>query len=131
MISNKNWKAPKDYKVYCFNGVAKFVMICIGREKGGHPRFCFFDRNWEERKYSKAALNMTPIKIEKPDCIEKMFDIAENLAKPFPFVRVDFYISNNKIYFGELTFTPAGGLDVDYPEDVDRMLGDMIQLPKV
>ena len=35
--------------------------------------------------------------------------IAEKLAAPFPFVRVDLYDVDGKIYFGEMTFTPAKG----------------------
>jgi hypothetical protein len=38
-----------------------------------------------------------------------MVKMAEDLAKPFPFVRVDLYNIDGKIYFGELTFTPAKG----------------------
>lgn len=129
MIQSQNWTAPKDYKVYCFNGIAKFVMVCIGRENDGHPRFCFFDKNWNEYAFSKEGKKLPSVKIDKPSCIDELFEIAEKLSQPFPFVRADFYVCNDKIYFGELTFTPAGGLDTDYPEDIDIMLGKMIKLP--
>lgn len=39
-----------------------------------------------------------------------MIECAETLAKPFPFVRVDFFDYNGKAIFGEMTFTPAAGL---------------------
>ena len=32
MLVNKKWVAPYDYKVYCFNGIAKYIMVCVGRE---------------------------------------------------------------------------------------------------
>lgn len=128
MISSKEWKAPNDYKVYCFNGKAKYVMVCVGRENNGHPQFYFYDKEWKYYAFSKEALNTSLITLERPKCIDKMFEIAEKLSSPFPFVRVDFYVSNNKIYFGELTFTPAGGLDSDYPEEIDKFLGNMLKI---
>ena len=50
--------------------------------------------------------NSTP----KPVCLERLLKISAELSKPFPFVRCDFYVLGNFIYFGELTFTPAGGM---------------------
>ena len=48
-----------------------------------------------------------------------MIEYAKKLSKPFPLVRVDLYIVDNKVYFGELTFTPAAGLDVEKTEIAD------------
>ena len=45
--------------------------------------------------------------------------LAEDLAKPFQFVRVDFYYTNNKIYFGELTFYDGGGYSGFLTEKMD------------
>ena len=63
---------------------------------------------------------------------------AEILAKRFPFVRVDFYFVNNEIVFGELTFTPAGGMDRDLKyipphgdRDVDHIFGDMLSIDDI
>ena len=61
---------------------------------------------------------------------------AEALSKPFPYVRVDLYIVSNKIYFGELTFSPSAGMDVDHKlkpfgqdEDIDHIYGRKLVLP--
>ena len=54
------------------------------------------------------------LKSPKSKMIDQAFDLAEKLSKNFPFVRVDLYIIGEKIYFGELTFTPAAGLDSDF-----------------
>ena len=37
-------------------------------------------------------------------------EISKILSSPFPFVRCDFYVIGDKLIFGELTFTPAGGV---------------------
>lgn len=128
MISTENWVAPEDYKVYCFNGKAAYVMVCVGRENGGHPLFFYYDREWNLMPYSQDALDHPDYKLEKPVCLEKLFEYADKLSKPFPFVRADFYCLNNRIYFGELTFTPSGGLDSARLKDVDIMFGNMIDL---
>ena len=59
-----------------------------------------------------------------------MIKYAEILSAPFPFVRSDFYLVDGKVVFGELTFTPAAGLDTGKLEYTDRLLGDLIDLSK-
>ena len=65
----------------------------------------------------------------KPHNYEKMIELAEKLSKGIPFVRVDFYEVEEKIYFGELTFYPGCGLEEFTPEEWDYKLGEWIKLP--
>ena len=58
-----------------------------------------------------------------------MLGYARILSKPFIHVRVDFYIVENKVYFGELTFTNGAGFDVVKPYEFDVQLGNYIHLP--
>lgn len=121
---------PVDYKLYCFNGSPEYVMFCLGRENEGHPKFYFFDKNWKLARInrdSKAAPE--GFTIEKPDCIDSLFEAAAILSKPFPFVRADFYIVENKPIFGELTFTPTAGMDTNRLPETDIMMGKMLKLP--
>ena len=60
-----------------------------------------------------------------------MLQLAEKLAKNIPFVRVDFYEVNRKIYFGELTFYPGAGFEEFSPEKYDRVLGEWLDLPEI
>ena len=62
--------------------------------------------------------------------LKKMIEIAEDLSKEFPFVRVDFYEVNKKIIFGEMTFYPKSGLPDFTPIKYDKLLGDMLILPE-
>ena len=97
-----------DYKVYCFHGKPKAILVMHGRGVGEMTTE-FFDVNWQtldnSGKYA-SPLCATP----KPKCFDKMLKAAETLSEPFPFVRCDFYAVGEKLYFGELTFTPAGGM---------------------
>jgi len=129
MLTSKNWIAPEDYKVYCFCGEPKFIMVCVGREKKGHPQFYLFDTDWKLARINRDSINAPRgFTIEKPKCLDKLLKCATNLSKPFPFVRADFYIVKNRVFFGELTFTPSGGLDGARLPDTDIMMGKMIDL---
>ena len=117
-----------DYKFYCFNGYVDSVMLCLNRESG-NPKFYFFDKEWNLRRYNKAG-KIAPknFSIPKPDGIEEMFKIAEKLSMGFPMVRVDLYNINGKIYFGELTFFPNSGYDPNRLPEADLYFGNLIDL---
>ena len=121
---------PEDYKVYCFNGRAEYVLVCVGRENGGHPKFYFVDREWDLARINRDSKNAPEgFAIPKPACMEELFSAAEKLSQPFPFVRADFFIYEDRVVFGELTFTPAGGMDTARLPETDAFMGDMLKLP--
>ena len=127
-LSDGTGVLPVDYKVYCFNGKAEYLFVCVGREKG-HPNFYFFDRNWQLCRLNKDGKAAPEgFTVEKPACADKIFEYAEKLSAPFPFVRADFYAIGDQVYFGELTFTPAGGLDVGRLPETDRLFGEMLKI---
>ena len=118
---------PVDYKIACFNGKAEYLMVCVGRETGC-ASYYYFDRNWNVMHLEKNENLDLEHNFKKPDCLEELFEYADILAKPFAFVRTDFYIVNNKIYFGELTFTPSGGMDTDLTDETEAYFGRMIDI---
>ena len=121
--------SPVDYKIYCFNGEAKYVLCCIGRQEGRKPSFYFFDRSWHLQRLNRQGM-MAPknFALPKPDGMDALFEYAEKLSKPFPFVRADFYLEHGKAYFGELTFTPSGGFDYGRLPETDLLFGSMVKL---
>lgn len=120
-----------DYKFFCFDGKADCVMACIERNSG-EPKFYFFDKNWELCRYNirgkNAPLNFC---LPRPSHLEKMFEIAETLSAGIPFVRVDLYNSNGKIYFGEMTFFPDSGFDDNLLPEADQYFGELINLEAI
>lgn len=131
MITSEDWIAPEDYKVYCFNGEPKFIMVCVGREQEGHPKFYFFDEKWQLARINRDSKNAPPdFTLDKPKCLDKLIECAKTLSKNFPFVRADFYIVGSKVYFGELTFTPAGGIDSNRFPETDIMMGNLLDITK-
>ena len=117
---------PEDYKFYCMNGKAKYVGVCIGRGSKNGMKFCMYDRNWNWVKLGQSCPEDP--KLAKPEKIDLAFQYADKLSSDFKFVRLDFYIVDKKIIFGEYTFTPCGGLDNHMYEDADVLLGSEIVL---
>ena len=128
LIETEDGELPVDYKLYCFNGKADCVLVCTNRQSG-HPDYYFFDREWKLKRYNKkgkaAPTNFT---LPKPVNLELLFDYADKLSKPFPFVRADFYLEKGKVTFGELTFTPCGGFDVNRLPETQLLFGNMVRL---
>ncbi len=128
-IEPEHGNSPVDYKFYCFNGEAKYVLCCIGRQEGQKPSFYFFDRDWKLQRLNRQGIEAAEdFSIPKPDSMDALFDYAEKLSKPFPFVRADFYLEQGKAYFGELTFTPSGGFDYGRLPETDLLFGSMVKL---
>lgn len=128
-MTDETGKNLRDYKFYCFDGKPKIVGIYQDRNSDKETTGDFFDMNfeWVDLKFGMPnALN----KPQKPQKFQEMIKIAEILSEGMPEVRVDLYISNNKIYFGELTFFDGGGFDKIEPLEWDYKLGSWIKLPK-
>lgn len=128
-IVDESGKELKDYKFMCFNGEVKCSFICLNRNSSNGLNVDFYDRDWNsmpfERHYPASGIS-----IPKPKNYDKMIEFAEKLSKDIPFVRVDFYEPNGKLYFGELTFYPGSGFEEFTPDLYDYLLGSWIELPK-
>ena len=122
-LADSDNSVPADYKFFCYNGDPKCVMVCT--ERGKNYKATFFDKKWVKLNYSTHPSSK---EILKPKNFEKMWKIAGEISKNFKFVRVDLYNLNGKIYFGELTFSPAAGFSDTYTKEADRVLGDYLEL---
>ena len=115
-----------DYKFYCFDGRADVVLMCVERETG-EPKFYFFDREWNLRRYNKRGKAAPPdFTLPKPEGMDVMFELAEKLSAGIPFARIDLYNQQGKIYFGEITLYPASGYDYNRLPEADLYFGEMI-----
>lgn len=118
--------ALRDYKVFCFNGVPKFMQVDESRFTN-HKRI-YVKCNGEVIKVQDGIRCMETFEIT--EIHRKLFEIAQNLSKDFPHVRVDFYICNEKIYFGEMTFFDGSGFYTLDPDSVDMEWGSYLTLPE-
>ena len=113
-----------DYKVFCFNGKAKLVDVHCGRF-GTHKRN-IYDLDWNLQKLNFKYENFEGI--DKPTVLDELVKRAEMLSSTFHHARVDFFIVNNKIYFGEITFTNGAGFDRITPYEFDLKMGSWLKL---
>lgn len=115
-----------DYKVFCFNGTARLVDVHCGRF-GEHKRN-IYDLNWNllENVYFKYDHFEG---IEKPKVFDELIRRAELLSNQFNHARVDFFIVDDRIIFGEITFTNGAGFDRIKPFSFDEKMGGWLELP--
>lgn len=119
----------KDYKFFCFNGIAKVMFIASDRQNTNEEtKFDFFDMEFNHLPFTNGHPNSNKI-IIKPKSFEKMKKLAEILSEGIPQVRIDFYDINGNIYFGEMTFSHWSGFVPFIPDEWDYRLGSMINLP--
>lgn len=111
-----------DYKVYCFNGVAKFIQVDIDRFNG-HKR-AFYDLDWNLLDLCMIYPRPNSM-INQPILLNQMIEIASLISKSFEFVRVDFYVVENKLFLGECTFFPEGGMGLFDNKLQDEWVGAM------
>lgn len=116
----------KTYKFFCFNGEPKVLYISLDED-----RFIdYYDMDFNKLPYSLPEHEHYPKTISKPENFDKMIEISKKLSNDFPFVRVDLYDSNGKIYISELTFVPTGGfMKIDPPNTLVEW-GNWLKLKK-
>jgi len=98
--------SPWDYNIFSYNNGDEFnYAVTIVPDDG--KSIAHFDQNWN------VLPDTTDIeRFEKyisPENFDDMIRVARELSRGFDFIRVDLYNVNGKIYFGELTATPAAG----------------------
>lgn len=118
-----------DYKIHCFNGVPKFILVCKDRFTESGLTEDFYTTEWEHMPVKRPNISNAVVPSAKPEMLDEMLMLAAKLSNDIPFLRVDFYIVDNKIYFSELTFFPASGFSQFEPEEWDEILGTWLVLP--
>lgn len=122
-------KDIEDYKFFCFNGKVRIMQL--HKDRHANHKAGFWDENLEFIRdvnilYPTFDNDNVP---ELPENIWEMVEISEKLSKGFPYVRVDLYNIDGKIFFSELTFYPASGYIPFNPESFNKRLGTYFQYP--
>lgn len=129
LINVKN-QDLKDYKFFCFDGVAKAMFIASERSNPlEETKFDFYDMEFNHLDFTNGHPN-AEISQDKPQNFEVMKKLAEKLSESLPHARIDFFEVNGKVYFGEITFFHWSGLVPFKPEKWDAIFGEWLKLPK-
>ena len=118
-----------DYKLFMFNGQFKFILVCSNRFMDGGMKQSFYDIDWRKMDVAQTEEISENREIEKPKDFQRMIECAEKLSVDMPFVRVDFIVSRDKLYFSELTYFESGGRKPYIPQEFELQCGEWITLP--
>lgn len=124
LILDQEGNIPKDYKVFCFNGIARFISVDVDRFK--NQKRCFYDRNWIKQDFTTLH-SIYEGEIPKPSNLDEILHSAETLSQGITFVRVDFYLTD-KLIFGEMTFFPGNCSEPFFPDKYDFEIGKYLNL---
>lgn len=115
-----------DYKYFCFNGSIKCIYVAQDHFGKDGSHISFYDLNWNKLdvKYGNHIVGDAPC----PKHYQEMVEIAKKLSQGFPFIRVDFFDTDEKLYVAELTFYPGGGFSKFQPDSFDKDLGSLFKL---
>ena len=129
-MENYDGSEPLEYKVLCFNGVPKYIIVISGRFSNRETTMDTYNSNWIYTDLINGDCPLSGDIFEKPKCFDKIISISEKLSENTPFLRVDFNFWNQQLYFGEMTFFDAAGFENYKPDEWDLKLGNLISLPK-
>lgn len=114
---------PLDYRFWCFGGKPEAIQV----DDNAHGINPFYDVEWNRLPFSYRNYDFNG-DIPKPRKLREMIELATRLSDGFDFVRVDLYNANERIIFGEMTFTPVAGMVHFKPVCWDRILGEKWQM---
>ena len=128
---------PFDVKFFVFrgrNGEGPRTVIEVDHNRGlpTHHR-TFYDENGEVLFFGEQAilLDTEPnheVPFPCPDHLEALREVAFKLSEDFDHVRVDLYLVDGHIYFGELTLSDGGGRSRWTPREFDFHMGELWDL---
>lgn len=125
LLDDHSGNELRDYKFWCFNGTPTYMYCTI---KGRNVYENFYDMDFQPIMIDHGFPRHQP-EFAKPENFELMKDLAAKLSNNVPFVRVDFFDVEGKVYFGEFTFYDWGGMR-PFCDNWDEKLGNLLLLPE-
>lgn len=112
------------YKFYCFHGEPKVVYV-----SSEYDRYVdYFDMQWNRMDMYLSGHEHFPAEIKKPESLDRMRQLAQKLSAEFPFVCIDLYDIDGKIYLSEYTFIPTGGYMHLLPDKNELTWGEWLHI---
>lgn len=124
-----------DYKIFCFNGEPKFIRIRQFLNNTNHTKIHnHYTTNWvlnDLESGLEGYIRDPNVKIERPKNLNQMLKYAKLLSQEFVFVRVDLYEVDNRVYLGELTFSPSNSFIYFKNKEQSIQIGKLMDITKI
>lgn len=116
-----------DYKIHCFRSnsgeLRQIIEVLWGPKDNRHKNM--YNPEWQPLSYH-FSLPPDDKTFKKPKQLSRLLELSAKLSEDFNYVRIDFYIIADRIYFGELTFVPTAGFGSFEPDHYDQIWGSWI-----
>ncbi len=129
LLLDDSGQIPADYKLHCFGGRSGqpiIYILVISDRFGQNTRGDIYDANWNHLDMAIGAYKPSPKPAPRPANLDAILNAAMKLCGDFDYVRVDLYAPENRVYFGELTFTPGAGVLPFTPDRIDYEWGQLV-----
>ena len=103
-------RSPNDFKFHIFNSESSTKwFLQVNSDRSTVLKANIFDMNFSKIDVIYDGLPNGDVTLPSIETLNLMLAIAKRLADGHRYVRVDLYLADNRIFFGELTFTPGCG----------------------
>ncbi len=129
LLLDQQGRIPADFKIHCFGGHTGhplMYILLITDRFGKHTHGDVFDAQWRRTDVMIGPYTRSPTPPPRPENLDAVLKAAAILAADFNYVRVDLYAYDNRVYFGELTFTPGAGVLPFTPDHIDYEWGKLL-----
>ncbi len=131
LLETREGKLPNDFKLHYLSGKLEFIYCSIDREGANYRKI--YSPDWKELPFSwngeAAPPDISKPNIPAPSTLARMIEFGDRIARDLPYVRVDYYDVDGKLYFGEITLSHGSGFDKFIPVEYDRLYGEKLTLP--
>lgn len=120
---------PRDYKFHCFrqkDGSINYVLQLVDGRFGKESR-AYYLNSLDNCAYHHGGGNHHLSDVETAN-INKIFDFNNKImGENFTYLRIDWYLIEGAIYFGEITCTPGAGVSNEFGEELEKVMCDWWQ----
>lgn len=127
-LEQKEGEELRDYRLFCFHGQPKMITVDFSITDKKKTRRNIYDLEWNSIDAEISYPKETSIDVKKPAQLDKIIELSKILSANFRHARIDFYIIEEKVYFGEITFYHQSGYGKISPPEFDKEMGDWLNI---
>jgi hypothetical protein len=126
-IDEGRGEPPTDYKAFVYHGRVALIHADFDRFIDHKRRV--FDRSWNRLGFDIQFPDVGR-EVKAPPHLREMVAAAETLGRGLNFIRIDFYDTDKKLFFGEMAVYPGGTPQYFYLPEVDEHYGSLWRRPE-